>query len=568
MFENLSHDPVVFIHWTWSDYAPYADDLKARSLTTQTMEGWLQDWTHLAETIYEQFSRLSVAMQANTLDEEARKRYNAFIEDVYPRSLEVEQVLKEILLKSKLELGNFQIVLRNLRAEADLFRQENLPLLSEEKKLNSEYDKVIGAQTVIWDGRELTISQLRPIYQENDRELRERAWHLAAERQLADRQPINALWQKFLALRLQIARNAGKPDYRAYRWQDMLRFDYTPEDCRKFHAAIEQVVVPAALRIYDRRRARLGLSSLRPWDLNVEVTGKSPLRPFSSMDEFKNGVAAIFHHVHPELGGHFAEMIRLGHLDLENRKNKAPGGFCADFPVMRRPFIFMNAVGVHADVQTLLHEGGHAFHVFESAALPYIQQLSIPMEFAEVASMSMELLASPYLTAEQGGFYSSSEAARALIEHLEGMLLFWPYMAVADAFQHWVYENPVHATDPAQCDSAWARLWERFMIGVDWSGLEEIKKTGWQRKQHIHTVPFYYIEYGLAQLGATQVWASALRNQGKAVADYRKALALGGTATLPQLYQTAGARLAFDADTLLSSVTLIEDMLEKLEAKI
>ena len=237
-------------------------------------------------------------------------------------------------------------------------------------------------------------------------------------------------------------------------------------------------------------------------------------------------------------------------LDLVNRKRKAPGGYCTDFSAVKRPFICMNAVGVHDDVQTLLHEGGHSFHVFETASLPYHQQTQVPMEFAEVASMGMELLAAPYLAADQGGFYSPADAARARIEHLEGTLLFWPYMAVVDAFQHWVYENPDAATDPVNCDRTWGEQWDRFMRGVDWGGLEEEKVTGWHRKLHIFQVPFYYVEYGLAQLGAMQVWRNALRDQAKAVANYRQALALGGTVTLPELFATAGAKFAFDAQTL------------------
>jgi oligoendopeptidase F len=229
------------------------------------------------------------------------------------------------------------------------------------------------------------------------------------------------------------------------------------------------------------------------------------------------------------------------------------------------PFIFENAVGLHADVATLLHEGGHAFHVFEEAHLPYYQQLPVGMEFAEVASMAMELLASPYLPASEGGFYSEKDAARALIEHLEDAVLFWPYMAVVDAFQHWAYTNQADAAYPENCDHKWAELWQRYMIGVDWSGMDDLMVTGWQRKPHIFEVPFYYVEYGLASLGAFQVWRNALKDQKEAVAAYRRALALGGTVPLPKLYETAGARFAFDIGTVRDAVSLAEEMIEKLE---
>jgi oligoendopeptidase F len=478
--------------------------------------------------------------------------------------MEAGQTLKEKLLESGLEPAGFEIPLRNMRAEADLFRAENLPVLAEENKVKTEYDKILSAQTVVWEGEERTVEQMRPVYQEADRARRERAWRLVAERQLADRDGINEVWGKLLGLRCKLAANAGRPDYRAYRWQDLLRFDYTPADARSFQDAIEAVVVPAALRVYERRRQRLGLDSLRPWDLDVDPLGLPPLRPFSDVEALKSSISRIFQRLDPALGANIDVMVVEDLLDLANRKNKAPGGYCTSFPVVRRPFIFANAVGLHDDVQTMLHECGHAFHVFESAALSSHLR-NVPMEFAEVASMGMELLAAPYLVEDKGGFYTPAEAARARIEHLEGCIRFWPYMAVVDSFQHWVYENPQAAADPRQCDAAWAGFWRRFMVGVDWSGLEDVMATGWHRKLHIHTDPFYYIEYGLAQLGAAQVWANALKDQAGAVTRYRQALALGGKVSLPELFAAAGARFAFDAGTLSQAVELMETTIKALE---
>jgi oligoendopeptidase F len=449
-----------------------------------------------------------------------------------------------------------------------LFRAANLPLLSAELKLSNDYDRIIGAQTVVWDGQEVTLSQLLPVYQDPDRARREQAWRLAAGRSLADRDAINALWAKFLDVRSRLAANAGLPDYRAYRWRQLLRFDYSPEDCFRFHQAIAAVVVPAARRIYEKRRKRLGVDRLRPWDLDVNPLGRPPLRPFSLVSELEEKTASMFHRVDPQLGEYFDTMRREKLLDLENRKGKAPGGYCDDFKASRRPFIFMNAVGLHDDVQTLLHEGGHAFHLFEYIHLPYYHQMKVPMEFNEVASMGMELLATPYLRSEEGGFYSTQDAARARIEHLESCILFWPYMAVVDAFQHWVYTNHQAAYDPARCDARWTELYERFMPGIDWSGLEQELATGWHRKLHIHQVPFYYIEYGLAQLGAFQVWRNALKDQARAVASYRKALSLGGTVTLPELYAAAGARFAFDEAALTEAVRLAEETIAALENQV
>ncbi len=427
-----------------------------------------------------------------------------------------------------------------------------------------EYDRIIGAQTVMWAGQELTIPQLSPIYQEIDQQKRERAWRLAAERQLADRQAIGELWGRMLELRTRIAKKADLPDYRAYRWSVLLRFDYSKEDCHRFHQAIEQVVVPAATAVYEKRRKRLGLKTLRPWDLEVDPFNRPPLRPYQTIEELESKTSAIFHQVDPQLGKYFDRMRSEKLLDLDNRKGKAPGGYCNAYEAAGVPFIFMNAVGLHDDVQTLLHEGGHAFHVFECSHLAH-QQIEVPLEFAEVASMGMELLAAPYLTADKGGFYTPQEAARARIETLESNLRFWPYMAVVDAFQQWVYDNPTQASDPANCDAKWAEQWERFMVGVDWSGLEEVKNAGWQRKLHIHTEPMYYVEYGLAQLGAAQVWRNALSDQAGAVAAYRRALSLGGAVTLPQMYATAGAKFAFDEEILGQAVDLMMKTIGELE---
>lgn len=335
------------------------------------------------------------------------------------------------------------------------------------------------------------------------------------------------------------------------------------------------MVVPAATRIYEKRKKALGLESLRPWDLAdgwysrpTSPAKAPPLKPFTTVEDLKTKTSVIFHHVDPALGAYFDTMLTENLTDLENRKNKAPGAYCTSYTSIRKPFVFVNAVGTHDDVMTLLHESGHAFHVFETAKIPYLQQLAVPMEFAEVASMAMELLASPFLTKSQGGFYTDSEAAFARTEHLEGMVLFWPFMAVVDAFQEWVYEKPIEGADPAACDEQWGQLWDRFMPAVDWSGLEDVKVTGWHRKQHIHQVPFYYVEYGMAQLGAVQLFGNALQDQELAVSKYRQALSLGATVTLPQLFATAGAKFAFDTSILKTAVDLMEKVVGELEARI
>jgi len=572
-FKNLPSTAQAITSLTWQDLQPYARDLEERHLDAASVTQWLLDWTALLDRIGEMYNRLHLATTLNTINEQARQKYKDFLDQIYPAAMSSGQKLKERLLASGLKPQGFEIPLRNMQAEADLFRQENIPLQAEDYRLNLEFDQLIGAQSLVWEGEETTIPHMRQKLQNPHRSEREKVWRAIAERQLVDRQTINSLWGRYMPLRAKIAANAGKPSYREFMWVEKLRFDYTPADCKTFHQAIEQVAVPAAGRIYERHRQQMGLEALRPWDLidgwfnrPVNLNGKAPLKPFQDMDEFQHKTAAIFDHVDPKLGERFKEMMTGQLLDVANRKNKAPGAYCTSFDAIRKPFVFMNAVGQHEDVMTLLHESGHAFHVFETAGLPYSQQLNTPMEFNEVASMAMELLASPYLTREFGGFYTAEEAARARVEHMEGDILFWPFMAVVDAFQHWAYENPRQGTEPASCDAKWAELWQRFIPVVDWSGLEDVRMTGWHRKLHIHQVPFYYVEYGLAQLGSVQIFGNAIQDQARAVASYRQALSLGGTVTLPELFKTAGGKFGFDVETLQQAVSLMETTIVRLSA--
>lgn len=573
MFDTFPTDARATAEWPWERFEPYARDLMERPLTAETLDAWMRDWSALASLVAETRARLTLAHNQQTTDPDAERRYFRFIETIGPAFQASQQGLKTRLLDSGLVPAGFEVPMRNLRAEADLFREANLPLAVEESKLGAAYDKIIGAQSVVWDGAEVTLTRLRPVLSEPDRGRREQAWRLAHARRLEDRAALNDLWRQLVDLRGRIAANAGLADYREYAWRQRMRFDYSPADSETFQASIEAVCVPAASRIYEKHRRRLGLDRLRPWDLTdgqfgrpVEPAGVPPMTPIGDGAALAAGASEMFRRLDPDLGGAFQRMRDEALLDLDNYKGKSPGAHCTYFAVSRRPFIFMNAVGQPDDVQTLLHEAGHAFHAFAGADLPTIFHRHSPMEFNEVASMAMELLAAPNLEREAGGFYTAAEAARARVEHLEGMILFWPYMAVVDAFQHWVYTHPAEARVAGACDATWRALWARFMPAVDWGGLDDALVTGWHRKLHIFRAPFYYIEYGLAALGAAQVWARALEDGPAALAAYRGALALGGTATLPDLYRAAGARLAFDADTLGASVALIERTVAGLEA--
>jgi len=552
----------------WDVFQARYDQIMSTSLDSDNIHQWLSEWSRLGRVIDEFGSITYIESTLDTADAQKEQAFLNFVENIEPGYRRADQALKERLLAfvaSDKELGeDMELPMARMRNQAELFREENIPLMTELAKLGNEYDKITGDLKADWDGEEKNLYQLKSLLLDRDRAVRERAWRVTMALWLGKRELLNELYNKMLTLRDQIARNAGFPDYRAYAYKAYNRFDYTPEDSIRFQNAIETVVVPAAARVYERKRKQLGVDVLRPWDEAVDAGDDPPLAPYKGQDALIQGSLNIFEHVDETLARYFATMAEDGLLDLDTRNGKALGGYCSSLPWRKRPYIFMNGNGTHDDLQTMLHEAGHAFHAFESFNLPYIWQTDAPMEFCEVASMSMELLAAPYLTKAYNGFYTTQEAARARIEHLEGILKFLPYMAVVDGFQHWVYTNPEVAHDPAACDAAWGDLWDRFMIGIDWNGFEDERVSGWHRKLHIFHVPFYYIEYGMAQVGALQVWRNALTDQSGAVATYRAALALGGTRPLPALFAAAGAAFRFDEPMLKDLVELIETTLAQL----
>jgi oligoendopeptidase F len=558
----------------WETFQPYYQELINRDLNGDNAGQWLADWSQLARTVTEAISLIYIAKSQDTADPTKEQAFLDYLANVDPQVEAAEEALRQRLLALNMDSADIPLVMRKMRNAADLYRDENIPLQIECAKLSNEYDKLTGAMTVEWEGETKNLSQLNPYLMSKEPAVREKAWNLMMEPWTAARATLNDIYRQMLEKRRQIAENAGFPDYRAYAFRQMERFEYTPEDCLVFHEAIEAVVVPAVQRILEKKKARLGLDRLRPWDYMPErrlivETGDAPaLKPYAQEEELIAATESILKQVDPILGGYFQTMAGAKLLDLMSRPGKALGGYCSTLPLRRQPFIFMNGVGVHDDLLTMTHEAGHAFHVFETAELPLIWQTEAPMEFCEVASMSMELLSAPYWTKAEGGFYTASEAARARIDHLEGILLFLPYMAVVDAFQHWVYTHMDEALSAEACDAAWDRLWQRFVPGVDWTGWEEARRSGWHRKPHIFDTPFYYIEYGLAQVGALQVWRNSLRNQAGTVAAYREALAEGGNKTLPELFQAAGIEFRFDKEMLQGLVELVEGTVKKLETEI
>jgi oligoendopeptidase F len=550
----------------WSTIQPYVDRLLGADLSPAAAEPWLQEWSDLSAVLYEANAQIQREITENTADAEAEQRFLTFVEKIMPQVRMADQALRDKLLRLQgyEPSPETEEMVRRFRAEASIYRDDNVSLLSELAVLENEYGKITGALTIDWDGETETLPKARQRQRSLGRDERERAWRLEMGAFTSVREQLNDLYLKMLPLRRQLARNAGLPDYRAYRWLEFCRFDYTPQDCRTFHNAIEHEFVPLANKLTAELGAMLGLDSVRPWDIEVDPYGE-PLRPFSDVAELVAGVQRIFEQVDPVLASHFAGM-RDGWLDLESRPNKAPGGYCESFPVTGKPYIFMNAVGMHEDVSTLLHEGGHSFHFMESRRHPLIWNHGAPTEFSEVASMGMELLAAPYLEASRGGFYGKRDAHRAHADELRIDARFLPYMAVVDAFQHWVYVDAPENVTARDLDAVWSELWDRFMPGIDFRGLQAEKETGWHRKLHIFQIPFYYVEYGLALLGALQVWRNALRDQTGAVAAYRAALATGNTRSLSELFHLAGARFAFDRSTVGELATLIETQLARPDA--
>ena len=558
-------DSMSVMTWTWADYKPIFDELHERELTAETAESFLSDWSKGVALVGELRVRSMVATQRNTADEAAKEQYRRYNEDVFPNFEAADQLLREKVIAAGVSAPGFEVPLQQMGAKAALFRAENLTLLGEEKMLAAEYAAITGAQTVPWQGKDIPRSAMAPFLRVEDRKVREQAWRAVENVKLQDRERLDGVWQRLLELRLQIARNADFDNYRDYKWQELMRFDYGPELNISFHRAAYEVAGPAIGRTFLRRQKRLGLSPIRPWDTWVDAILGPPLHPAGTSEELQAGLLRIFRNVDPEFGRQFERMIDEDMLDLESRQNKAPGGVCFEFPVSGLPYIITNTSGIHSDVEVVLHEGGHAFHAFECCHLPYfVRGMNLPSEFAEVASTSMELLAGPYLESERGGFYSKRDAARARIQTLEFLLYSWVWVAMIDSFQHWAYENPGLARVPDHCDQTWTELTLRY-LPFDWTGLEEYVGAEWRNVLHIVQLPFYAIEYAMAGLAAVSVWSQSLKDQSRAVDRYRSALARGGALPLPQLYEAVGAPFDFSTETLGSAVQLIEQTLLELE---
>ena len=524
--------------------------------SVEALEQWLLDQSELGAALDEEFSRRYIAMTCKTDDQAIEQSYLDFLEKVHPKGKphwdKINRTYLGCKFRAELDTQRYEVYDRSTENEVKLFREENIPLSTEDSKLAQQYQKICGAMTVTFRGEEKTLQQMAIYLEETDRAVREEAWRLVVDRRMRDRDEMNDIFEKMITTRTKIAKNAGFDNFRDYQHRAYGRFDYGPEDCYAYHEAVEQLVVPIGNRMREERREQLGVETLRPWDQAVDPKGRPPLKPFESDQQLQEGCGKIFGAVDGELAEVFQTMRTEGLLDLDSRIGKAPGGYQSSLEEIRYPFIFMNAAGTDRDVYTLLHEGGHAFHAFEARQEPLLYYRHAPMEFCEVASMSMEMFAYDHL----GAFYSDEDAARSRRHHTQQAIDLFAWIATIDAFQHWIYLNPDHSRKDRE--EKYLELEQRFSPGVDWSGLEQENRSHWQRQLHLFQVPFYYIEYGIAQLGALQLWLNHKNDPKGAVQAYRRGLALGGTRPLPELFEKAGAKFDFSVKTVGPIMKAIE----------
>ena len=561
---RVPESPDAFTDATWADVLPFYEELASRTLDQTSVESWLTDWSRFESMLSEAGALASFAYSCDTTDAVREEAQLRFATDIGPRAHEQRVRLQARLVELGYVRPGLEQVVRRFRNQRLLFHAANVPLFADLAKLSTHWSKVNGAMTVDWDGEEKTPAQLLPLLEEGDRSVRERAFRARAKPYIDQRDALAEIFDRMYDLRQSVATNAGFANFRDFAHREKNRFDYTPDDCLRFHEAVEAAALPAVRRIMDRRRSQMKLDALRPWDLVVDPKSRPPLKPFLNVSSLADRAGEVFSQVDPDFGDYYTRMSGAGLLDLGNRKGKAPGGYCQTLAFRKMPLIFMNAVGVDGDVRTLLHESGHAFHVFEAAEHPLVFQRHPGSEMAEVASMSMELLAAPYVGREHGGYYEPDEVRRSNAKHLEDILLFFPHCASVDAFQHWIYVDP-HGRDASARDAKWLELRRRFEGDtVDWTGLDAERIARWYQQPHFFASPFYYIEYGIAQLGALQVWRNSLSDKSSSVRRYRKALALGATRTLPELFETAGAQLIFDAKRMYELISLVESELTKL----
>ncbi len=558
--------PAGYVITDWKSLEPYFHDLEQRPLDTRAeLEKWLLDISELEAVVSEDACWRQIRMTCDTENKELEEAFNYFCLQIQPQIQPYADRLNRRLVENphtkELDPKEYFTYLRGVRKRIELFRESNIPLYAESSVMGQQYGVISGKMTIEVNGQEYTLQQASKFLESHDRSLRESVYRKMQERRLQDKEALNDLYSKLIAIRHRMAQNAGFANYRDFKFEELGRFDYTKEDCFRFHDAVRESIVPLVNKINEKKRARLGLDTLRPWDVEAEPAGTEPLRPFTNGQDLLTKTMSCFDELNPFFGNCLRTMQKMGRFDLESRKGKAPGGYNCPLAETGAPFIFMNASGQMGDLTTMVHEGGHAIHSFLSHPLKLSTFKEYPMEIAEVASMSMELFSMDHW---ELFFEDKNDLARAREHQLERVITIFPWIATIDKFQHWVYENPQHTLEERK--QKWTEILDEFSSkSVDWTGLEEFREFGWQKQLHLFEVPFYYIEYGIAQLGAIGLWMQYKNNKEKALSNYVQALSLGGTRTLPELYDAAGLKFNFSKDHIKELMTFVSGEMEKID---
>lgn len=555
--------PADFTITSWDTLEPFFKELDERALTSvAVLEQWLKDVSELESAISEDACWRQIRMTCDTENKELEQAFTFFMMEIQPKIQPYGDKLNKKLVDcpftSQLDQPKYFTYLRNVKKNIELFRESNIPLNAELNVMQQQFGVISGKMTVEVNGQEYTLQQAAKFLEDPDRSVRESVYHKINQRRLQDKEELNSLFSSLLHKRHQVALNADFANYRDYRFAELGRFDYTKEDCFQFHQAVKEHVMPLVNQLYENKKKKLGLDTLRPWDIEAEPAGVQPLRPFKTGEELTIKTIECFTKLRPFFGDCLSRMKNMGHLDLESRKGKAPGGYNCPLAESGAPFIFMNAAGQLDDVTTMVHEGGHAVHSFLAHGLELNGFKEYPTEIAEVASMSMELFSMDHWDVF---FADKDELKRAKEQQLERVITIFPWIATIDKFQHWVYENPQHTAEERAAE--WTNILAEYSSSViDFSGLDEYRRFGWQRQLHLYEVPFYYIEYGIAQLGAIGLWQQYKQNPGAAIDNYIKALELGGMRTLPELFAAAGLTFGFSPGYISSLMHFVKGEME------
>ncbi|AMQ00249.1 Oligoendopeptidase F [Pedobacter cryoconitis] len=550
----------------WENLSPVLDELLDRKITNVgELEKWLQDKSEFEAALEEDFAWRYIKMSCDTANEELVSSFQYFATEIEPKISPVANLLNQKLVDSpfieELDQTKYFVYLRAIKKALEIYREENVELFTKLQITQQKYQATTGAMSVVINDKEYTLEQAAVLTKDIDRAVRQQAWETIQQRRLVDKDALNIVFDELVAMRHEVSLNAGFENYRDYMFQALGRFDYSAKDCYAFHEAIEKEIVPILKEQAEKRAELLGLEELKPWDMEVSTSGKAALKPFKNGEELIEKTIAAFNAIDPKLG-HMLSIMKANNLfDVESRKGKAPGGYNYPLAETGAPFIFMNSAGSLRDLTTMVHEGGHAIHTFLTANLELNDFKHCPSEVAELASMSMELI-----SMDQWDIYFDNPAdlVRAKKEQLQDVLKTLPWVAVIDQFQHWIYTNPTH--NAADREVAFKQIYERFGAGFsNWDGLEQEFGNIWQKQLHLFEVPFYYIEYAIAQLGAIAIWKNYKENPEKALQQYLDALALGYTKPMNEIYETAGIKFDFSSEYIKELASFVKEELDKLD---